>query len=42
MGVIYPFFQQLGIVPLLVIVLKIFDKGFDNLSGNVFTKPIGI
>ena len=28
--------------PLLVIVLKIFDKCFDNLSGNAFTKSTGM
>ena len=38
----YPLFQHLGNEPLLVIVLKIFDKGFDNLSGNAFTKSIGM
>ena len=42
MGVMYPFFQHFGNEPLLVIVLKIFDKGFDNLSGNAFIKSIGI
>ena len=42
MGVMYPFFQHLGNEPLLVIVLKIFDKGFENLSGIAFIKSIGM
>ena len=42
MGVIFPFFQKLGNKPFLVIVLKIFDKSFDNLTGNDFTKSFGI
>ena len=36
----YSFLQHLGNEPLLVIVLKIFDKGFDNLTANSFIKSI--
>jgi len=42
MVVMYPFFYHLGNETLLVIALKIFDKGFDNLSGNAFSKSIGM
>jgi len=38
----YPFVQNLRNEPILVIVLKMFFKDFDSLSGTAFTKSIEI